>query len=66
MESATALLKSLGWLVEIEGQGDHLATYSLPDREVQVLYNDERIKNCPQFDYGLLITTGILLLFVRL
>ncbi len=60
MESATVLLTSLGCLVEIKGQGDHLATYSLPDRQVQILYHDEKVKdhdkkvkNYPQFDYGL-------------
>ncbi|WP_375677886.1 hypothetical protein [Bartonella sp. AP72JLCBS] len=38
IESATGLLKSLGWSVEIEGKGDYLATLFLPDREVQFLY----------------------------
>ncbi|WP_273757272.1 DUF6990 domain-containing protein [Bartonella sp. MM73XJBT] len=60
MESATALLKSLGWSVKIEGKGDHLATYCLPDREVQFLYHDEKVKDCPQFDLGLAVTSGIL------
>ncbi len=60
MESATALLKSLGWSVEIEGGGDHLATYHLPDREVQFLYNDKKVKDSPQFDCRLVITSGIL------
>ncbi len=60
MESATALLKSLGWSVEIEGKGDHLATYFLPDREVQFLYNDEKVKDSPQFDCGIVVTSVIL------
>lgn len=60
MKSATALLKSLGWLIEIEGRGDHLATYHLPEREVQILYNDEINRGFPQFDYGFLIVTGLL------
>ncbi len=60
MKSATALLKSLGWLIEIEGRGDHLATYYLPEREVQILYNDEINRGFPQFDYGFLIVTGLL------
>ncbi|WP_196794025.1 hypothetical protein [Bartonella sp. DB5-6] len=37
MKGATALLKSLGWLVEIGERRDHFATYHLPDREVQIL-----------------------------
>ncbi|WP_375647282.1 DUF6990 domain-containing protein [Bartonella sp. CR84HXZ] len=57
MESATALLKSLGWRVEIEGKGDHLATYYLPDREVQFLYNAE--KGYPQFDRAIVVGSGI-------
>ncbi|WP_375619921.1 DUF6990 domain-containing protein [Bartonella sp. TS25HLJMH] len=57
MESATALLKSLGWKVEIEGKGDHLATYYLPDREVQFLYNAE--KGYPQFDCAIAVGSGI-------
>ncbi|WP_455475524.1 DUF6990 domain-containing protein [Bartonella sp. B17] len=61
MESAKALLQSLGWSVEkLNEEGDHLAIYQLADREVQVLYNDEIIEDCPQFDSGLLIVTGIL------
>ncbi|UNE53936.1 DUF6990 domain-containing protein [Bartonella machadoae] len=62
MESAVALLKSLGWSVEIEGRGDHLATLFLPDREVYFLYNDEHDemrKDCPNFDRGLLVMTGL-------
>ncbi|WP_404977357.1 DUF6990 domain-containing protein [Bartonella grahamii] len=57
MESATALLKSLGWRVEIEGKGDHLATYYLPDREVQFLYNAE--KGYPRFDRAIVVGSGI-------
>nr|WP_330168761.1 hypothetical protein [Bartonella grahamii] len=57
MESATALLKSLGWRVKIEEKGDHLATYYLPDREVQFLYNDE--KGYPQFDFAIAVGSGI-------
>ncbi|WP_246792397.1 DUF6990 domain-containing protein [Bartonella grahamii] len=57
MESATALLKSLGWRVEIEGKGDHLATYYLPDREVQFLYNAE--KGYPRFDCAIAVVSGI-------
>ncbi|WP_208436965.1 hypothetical protein [Bartonella taylorii] len=59
MESATALLKSLGWSIEIDGKGDYLATIFLPDREVQFLIHDEVSKNCLKFDCGLLIMTGI-------
>ncbi|WP_375617933.1 MULTISPECIES: DUF6990 domain-containing protein [unclassified Bartonella] len=57
MESATALLKSLGWRVEIEGKGDHLTTYYLPDREVQFLYNAE--KGYPRFDCAIAVVSGI-------
>ncbi|WP_375641723.1 MULTISPECIES: DUF6990 domain-containing protein [unclassified Bartonella] len=57
MESATVLLKSLGWKVEIEGKGDHLATYYLPDREVQFLYNAE--KGYPRFDCAIAVVSGI-------
>ncbi len=57
MESATALLKSLGWKMEIEGKGDHLATYYLPDREVQFLYNAE--KGYPRFDCAIAVVSGI-------
>ncbi|WP_375696923.1 DUF6990 domain-containing protein [Bartonella sp. AC70YNML] len=57
MESATALLKSLGWKVEIEGKRDHLATYYLPDREVQFLYNAE--KGYPRFDCAIAVVSGI-------
>ncbi|WP_455465885.1 hypothetical protein [Bartonella sp. B39] len=60
MESATALLKILGWSVEIKEKGDHLATYHLPDREVQFLYNDEKVKKYHKFDCGLVITRGML------
>ncbi len=61
MESTIALFKSLGWLVHgIEGKENLLAIYQLPDREVQILYNDEITKDCPEFDIGFSITTGIL------
>ncbi|WP_455474848.1 DUF6990 domain-containing protein [Bartonella sp. B30(2025)] len=61
MESAKALFQSLGWSVEtLNDEGDHLAIYQLADREVELLYNDEIIEDCPQFDSGLLIETGIL------
>ncbi len=59
MESAKALLKSLGWLMEIEGKGDHLATFFLPDCEVQFLYNGEKVEEFSPFDRGLLIMSGI-------
>ncbi|WP_375639133.1 DUF6990 domain-containing protein [Bartonella sp. MF74HXZ] len=59
IQSATALLKSLGWSVEIEGKGDHLATLFLPDREVQFLYNEKRVEEFSPFDRGLLIMSGI-------
>ncbi|WP_375702866.1 MULTISPECIES: DUF6990 domain-containing protein [unclassified Bartonella] len=59
IESATALLKSLGWSVEIEGKGDYLATLFLPDREVQFLYNEKRVEEFSPFDRGLLIMSGI-------
>ncbi|WP_375644507.1 DUF6990 domain-containing protein [Bartonella sp. MR100HLJHH] len=59
IESATGLLKSLGWSVEIEGKGDHLATLFLPDREVQFLYNEKRVEEFSPFDRGLLIMSGI-------
>ncbi|WP_375668913.1 DUF6990 domain-containing protein [Bartonella sp. MR168JLCBS] len=59
IESATALLKSLGWRVEIEGKGDYLATLFLPDREVQFLYNEKRVEEFSPFDRGLLIMSGI-------
>lgn len=57
MGSATALLKSLGWRVEIEGKGDHLATFFLPDREVQFLYYAK--KGYPQFDCAIAVVSGI-------
>ncbi len=57
LESATALLKSLGGRVEIEEKGDHLATFFLPDREVQFLYNAE--KGYPQFDCAIAVVSGI-------
>ncbi|WP_273783401.1 DUF6990 domain-containing protein [Bartonella sp. AU15XJBT] len=57
LESATALLKSLGWRIEIDGKGNHLATFFLPDREVQFLYNAE--KGYPQFDCGIAVVSGI-------
>ncbi|WP_273783972.1 DUF6990 domain-containing protein [Bartonella sp. AU15XJBT] len=60
MESATALLKSLGWLTEKIDENDHMASYQLADREVDILYNDEVAKDCPQFDSAFLISTGIL------
>ncbi|WP_273790866.1 DUF6990 domain-containing protein [Bartonella sp. CM31XJBT] len=59
IESATGLLKSLGWSVEIEGKGDYLATLFLPDREVQFLYNEQRVEEFSPFDRGLLIMSGI-------
>ncbi|WP_375680327.1 MULTISPECIES: DUF6990 domain-containing protein [unclassified Bartonella] len=59
IESATGLLKSLGWSVEIEGKGDYLATLFLPDREVQFLYNEKRVEEFSPFDRGLLIMSGI-------
>ncbi|WP_375692504.1 DUF6990 domain-containing protein [Bartonella sp. AP4SXKL] len=60
MESAHALLKSLGWLTEKINENDHMASYQLADREVDILYNDEVAKDCPQFDSAFLISTGIL------
>ncbi|WP_254473846.1 hypothetical protein, partial [Bartonella sp. B1098] len=60
MESATALLKSLGWSTEKIDENDHMASYQLADREVDILYNDEIAKDCPQFDSAFLISTGIL------
>ncbi|WP_345117499.1 DUF6990 domain-containing protein, partial [Bartonella jaculi] len=60
IESTAVLLKSLGWSVEKIDGDDHLASYQLPDREVQILYNDESVKDCPQFDVGFLVVTGIL------
>ncbi|WP_375656412.1 DUF6990 domain-containing protein [Bartonella sp. CM120XJJH] len=59
IESATGLLKSLGWSVEIEGKGDYLATFFLPDREVQFLYNEKPVEEFSPFDRGLLIMSGI-------
>ncbi|WP_273758539.1 DUF6990 domain-containing protein [Bartonella sp. AU55XJBT] len=59
IESATVLLKSLGWSVDIEGKGDYLATLFLPDREVQFLYNEEQVEDFSPFDRGLLIMSGI-------
>lgn len=59
-ESATALFKSLGWSTEEIDENDHMASYQLTDREVQILYNDEITKDCPQFDSAFLISTGIL------
>lgn len=44
MESATALLKSLGWFVELLRKEDHLATFFLSDREVQFLYNEKHVE----------------------
>ncbi|WP_375675365.1 DUF6990 domain-containing protein, partial [Bartonella sp. AP9QHHD] len=60
MESAHALLKSLGWLTEKINENDHMASYQLADREVDILYNDEVAKDCPQFDSAFMISTGIL------
>ncbi|WP_375681468.1 MULTISPECIES: DUF6990 domain-containing protein [unclassified Bartonella] len=60
MESAHALLKSLGWSTEKINENDHMASYQLADREVDILYNDEIAKDCPQFDSAFLISTGIL------
>ncbi|WP_273783969.1 DUF6990 domain-containing protein [Bartonella sp. AU15XJBT] len=60
MESATALLKSLGWSTEKIDGDDYIASYQLPDREVDILYNDEIAKDYPQFDSAFLISTGIL------
>ncbi|WP_345117570.1 DUF6990 domain-containing protein, partial [Bartonella jaculi] len=60
MESAHALLKSLGWSTEKINENDYMASYQLADREVDILYNDEIAKDCPQFDSAFLISTGIL------
>ncbi len=60
MESATALLKSLGWSTEKINENDHMASYQLADREVNILYNDEIAKDYPQFDSAFLISTAIL------
>ncbi len=60
MESATALLKSLGWSTEKINENDHMASYQLADREVDILYNDEIAKDYPQFDSAFMISTGIL------
>ncbi|EJF98516.1 hypothetical protein MEI_00488, partial [Bartonella vinsonii subsp. arupensis Pm136co] len=60
MESATALLKSLNWSVKKINEDDHMASYQLADREVDILYNDEIAKDYPQFDSAFLISTGIL------
>ncbi|WP_375643363.1 MULTISPECIES: DUF6990 domain-containing protein [unclassified Bartonella] len=60
MESAHALLKSLGWSTEKINENDHMASYQLADREVDILYNDEIAKDYPQFDSAFLISTGIL------
>ncbi len=61
MESATVLLKSLGWRREIERQGEHLFIYEtviyLRDREGQFLFLDE--KGFVQFDYGIVGGAGI-------
>ncbi|WP_371923244.1 hypothetical protein [Bartonella sp. B1099] len=59
MESATVLLKSLGWSVELMGKGDHLATFFLPDREVQFLYNEKYVEEFSPFDRRLLVMSGI-------
>ncbi len=47
MESATTLLKSLGWSTEKINENDHMASYQLADREVDILYNDEIAKDYP-------------------
>ncbi|WP_273783974.1 DUF6990 domain-containing protein [Bartonella sp. AU15XJBT] len=60
MESAHELLKSLGWSTEKINEDDYIASYQLADREVDILYNDEIAKDCPQFDSAFLISTGIL------
>ncbi|WP_273718281.1 MULTISPECIES: DUF6990 domain-containing protein [Bartonella] len=60
MESAHELLKSLGWSTEKINEDDYMASYQLADREVDILYNDEIAKDCPQFDSAFLISTGIL------
>ncbi len=60
MESAHALLKSLGWSAEKINENDHMASYQLADREVDILYNDEIAKDYPQFDSAFMISTGIL------
>ncbi|EJF77840.1 hypothetical protein MCO_00758 [Bartonella sp. DB5-6] len=60
MESATALLKSLGWSTKKIDGDDYIASYQLADREVDILYNDKIAKDCPQFDSAFLISTGIL------
>ncbi|WP_375668679.1 DUF6990 domain-containing protein [Bartonella sp. AP36NXGY] len=60
MESATTLLKSLGWSTEKINENDHMASYQLADREVDILYNDEIAKDYPQFDSAFMISTGIL------
>ncbi|WP_039758316.1 DUF6990 domain-containing protein [Bartonella queenslandensis] len=59
IESATTLLKSLGWSVEIDRLGDYLATFFLPDREVKFLYDEEQVEEFSPFDRGLLIVSGI-------
>ncbi len=60
MASAHELLKSLGWSTEKINEYDYMASYQLADREVDILYNDEIAKDCPQFDSAFLISTGIL------
>ncbi|WP_147269646.1 hypothetical protein [Bartonella grahamii] len=61
MESATVLLKSLGWRREIERKEGHLFIYEtviyLRDREGQFLSLDE--KGFVQFDYGIVGDAGI-------
>ncbi|WP_026088086.1 hypothetical protein [Bartonella rattaustraliani] len=59
MESTHALLQSLGWSTE-KIDGGYVAIYQLSDREVQFLYNDETVEDCPQFDSAFLIDTRIL------
>ncbi|WP_375630406.1 MULTISPECIES: DUF6990 domain-containing protein [unclassified Bartonella] len=60
MENAHTLLKSLGWSTEKINENDHMASYQLADREVDILYNDEIAKDYPQFDSAFMISTGIL------
>ncbi|WP_246054699.1 hypothetical protein [Bartonella massiliensis] len=59
MESATVLLKSLGWSVELMRKGDHVAMLFLPDREVHFLYNEKHIEEFSPFDRGLVVMSGI-------
>ncbi|WP_375623608.1 MULTISPECIES: hypothetical protein [unclassified Bartonella] len=55
------LFKNLDWFVEkIKEAGNHLIRYQRPDHEAQILYNGAIIKDYPQFDVGVSISTGIL------